>query len=87
MVGKRVAGVPREPRRPLGRPLAVLEIPKLGLVVPVLEGTDELTLNRGVGHIAGTALPGGRATSGSPVTATGSSAASRTSRSATGWSW
>jgi sortase A len=38
--------------------LAVLEIPRLGLTVPVLEGTDELTLNRGVGHIEGTALPG-----------------------------
>ena len=42
----------------LGAPLAVLKIPKLDLVVPVLEGTDELALNRGVGHIAGTALPG-----------------------------
>lgn len=44
-----------------GRPpqaLALLEIPRLGLTVPVLEGTDELTLNRGVGHIEGTALPG-----------------------------
>lgn len=39
-------------------PLGVLEIPKLGLVVPVLEGTDELALNRGVGHIEGTPLPG-----------------------------
>lgn len=38
--------------------LALLEIPRLGLTVPVLEGTDELTLNRGVGHIEGTALPG-----------------------------
>lgn len=38
--------------------LAVLRIPKLRLEVPVLEGTDELTLNRGVGRIAGTAHPG-----------------------------
>ena len=38
--------------------LAVLEIPRLVLRVPVLEGTDELTLNRGVGHVKGTALPG-----------------------------
>ncbi|TAM53733.1 MAG: class D sortase [Acidobacteria bacterium] len=38
--------------------LALLEIPRLGLTVPVLEGTDELTLDRGVGHIEGTALPG-----------------------------
>ena len=38
--------------------LAVLEIPRLGLTVPVLEGTDELTLNRSVGHVEGTALPG-----------------------------
>ncbi len=39
-------------------PLAVLRIPRIGLEVPVLPGTDELTLNRAVGAIAGTALPG-----------------------------
>jgi len=39
-------------------PLAVLRIPRLELEVPVLPGTDELTLNRAVGHIPGTALPG-----------------------------
>lgn len=39
-------------------PLAVLKIPKLRLEAPVLEGTDDLTLNRGVGRIPGTALPG-----------------------------
>ena len=38
--------------------LAVLRIPELHLEVPVLEGTDEVTLNRGVGRIAGTSLPG-----------------------------
>ncbi len=43
---------------PFGTPLAVLKIPKLGLEVPVLEGTDELTLNRGVGHIEETPRPG-----------------------------
>jgi sortase A len=41
-----------------GLPLAVLRIPKIALEVPVLSGIDELTLNRAVGHIAGTALPG-----------------------------
>lgn len=39
-------------------PLAVLRISKVQLEVPVLEGTDDLTLNRGVGHIAGTVAPG-----------------------------
>jgi sortase A len=39
-------------------PLAVLRIPKLGLEVAVLEGTDDLTLNRAVGHIEDTAKPG-----------------------------
>lgn len=39
-------------------PLAVLSIAKIGLRVPVLEGTDELALNRGVGRISGTAEPG-----------------------------
>ncbi len=36
-------------------PLGVLDIPSLRLQVPVLEGTDDLTLDRGVGHIPGTA--------------------------------
>jgi sortase A len=40
-------------------PLAVLRISKVHLEIPVLEGTDDLTLNRGVGHIAGTVPPGG----------------------------
>jgi len=39
-------------------PLAVLEIGKLKVRVPVFEGTDDLVLNRGVGWIAGTARPG-----------------------------
>ncbi len=45
-------------RREFGAPLAVLAIPGLGLEVPVHPGTDEATLNRGVGLIAGTARPG-----------------------------
>lgn len=40
-------------------PLAVLRIPKIALEVPVLAGTDEVALNRGVGWIEGTALPSG----------------------------
>jgi sortase A len=36
-------------------PAAVLRIPKLDLEVPVYDGTDDLTLNRGVGRIIGTA--------------------------------
>ena len=38
--------------------LARLQIPSVGLSVMVLEGTDAVTLNRGVGHIEGTARPG-----------------------------
>ena len=38
--------------------LAILRIPKIQVEVPVLAGTDELSLNRGVGHVAGTAEPG-----------------------------
>src|SRR5580704_272211 len=36
-------------------PLAVLRIPRINIEAPVLEGTDDLTLNRGLGRIAGTA--------------------------------
>jgi sortase A len=39
-------------------PEAILRVPRLGIEVPVLEGTSDLTLNRGVGHVPGTALPG-----------------------------
>jgi sortase A len=39
-------------------PLAVLQIAKLGIRVPVFDGTDDLTLNRGVGRIIGSARPG-----------------------------
>jgi sortase A len=41
-------------------PLAVLRVEKIELEVPVLDGTDDLTLNRGVGRIVGTARPGAR---------------------------
>jgi sortase A len=36
-------------------PAATLSVPRLGLAAPVFEGTDALTLNRGLGRIAGTA--------------------------------
>jgi sortase A len=39
-------------------PLAILRVPKIGLEVAVLDGTDDVTLNRGVGHIEDTARPG-----------------------------
>jgi sortase A len=42
------------------QPLAVLRVEKIELEVPVLDGTDDLTLNRGVGRIVGTARPGAR---------------------------
>jgi sortase A len=38
--------------------LAVLEIPKIRLTAPVLDGTDSFTLNHGVGRIPGAARPG-----------------------------
>lgn len=38
--------------------MGILRIPKIDVEVPVLEGTDDLVLNRGVGHVAGTANPG-----------------------------
>jgi sortase A len=38
--------------------IAVLSIPRLKLRARLFEGTDDLTLDRGLGRIAGTALPG-----------------------------
>lgn len=44
--------------RTLRAPLAVLKIDKIGLEVPVFEGTSSLVLNRGVGRIVGSAKIG-----------------------------
>src|ERR1700691_4858421 len=41
-----------------GTPLALLRIPRIGLEAPLFDGTDNLTLNHGVGRIAGTSRPG-----------------------------
>ena len=41
-----------------GSVLGRLEIPSVDLSVMLLQGTDDWTLNRAVGHIEGTALPG-----------------------------
>ena len=39
-------------------PVAVLRVPRLAIEAPVLEGTSDWALNRGVGHIEDTAPPG-----------------------------
>lgn len=51
-------------KEPAAAPVAVLRIPKIRLEVAVLPGTDEQTLNRAVGHIEDTALPGTDGNSG-----------------------
>jgi len=56
--GKRVNAYTEALATSFGVPIAVLSIPKMGLDVPVFDGTDELTLNRGAGRIVGTARPG-----------------------------
>ena len=55
---KRVQGYKDSLLEKVDAPLAVLRIPKIQLEVPVFNGTDDLTLNRGVGRIAGTAQVG-----------------------------
>ena len=44
--------------------IAVLTINRLEIKAPVFTGTDDLTLNRGVGWIQGTSAPGGPENSG-----------------------
>jgi sortase A len=61
---KRIVAWRNAMRAPGPPPLAVLRIPKFDLEVPVLPGTDEVTLDRGVGHIEDTALPGTDGNSG-----------------------
>ena len=55
---KRIAGYEQSLTGYVDPPLAVLRISKVHLEAPVLDGTDDLTLNRGVGHIVGTDRPG-----------------------------
>jgi sortase A len=42
----------------VGSPLGRIEISTIGLAVMIMEGTDNGTLRRSVGHIPGTSLPG-----------------------------
>jgi sortase A len=51
---KRVAAYEASLAQEKDGPLAILRVPKIGLEVPVFDGTDDLTLNRGVGRIRGT---------------------------------
>jgi len=50
--------------QPFKGPMALLSVPKFNIRVPVVEGTDDFALNRGVGWIAGTAKPGGHGNTG-----------------------
>lgn len=52
---KRIHAYRKSLRSKHDQPIAVLLIPKINLKVPVFNGTDDLTLDRGVGHIPGTA--------------------------------
>jgi sortase A len=55
---KRIEAYERSLSEHFAPPLAILRISKVHLEVAVLEGTDDLTLNRGIGHIEGTPRPG-----------------------------
>jgi sortase A len=57
---KRIAAYTRALTVHVALPLSVIRISRIGLQAPVLDGTDEWTLNRGVGHIEGTVSPGER---------------------------
>ena len=60
----RVRGWQLASTQPAPAALAVLKIARLRLTVPVFEGTDDATLDRGAGHIEGTAAPGADGNSG-----------------------
>jgi len=55
---KEALGIPTAP------PIAAIRVPRLGIEAPIFPGTDDLTLNRGVGWIKGTAQPGSAGNSG-----------------------
>jgi sortase A len=55
---QRVAAYRQSMQTTAGPPLAVMSIDKVGIQVPVYNGTDDATLDRGVGRILGTARVG-----------------------------
>jgi sortase A len=55
---KRVAAYKESLLQHFDPAIALMRVRRLGLEAPVFEGVDDLTLNRGAGHIPGTALPG-----------------------------
>jgi len=58
-----VDGIPRRPWAWADmRPIARLEVPRLGVRQTILEGATGGTLAFGLGHVSGTAAPGGRGT-------------------------
>jgi sortase A len=57
---KRIADYETSLTASLSPPIGILRIVKAHLEVPVLDGVDDVTLNRGVGYIPGTAHPGER---------------------------
>jgi sortase A len=61
---ERIAAWEQAVHQPGRVPLGVLRIRRIQLEAPVLEGTDDLTLNRGLGHIEDTAVPGTDGNSG-----------------------
>src|SRR3954470_14810454 len=61
---KRIAAYNETLSHHFDSPVALLEIEKIHLEVPVFNGTDEPMLNRGVGRIIGTARPGERGNMG-----------------------
>jgi len=61
---ERISAWRRTFTEPAPPPLAVLRIHKIHLEAAVLPGTDDLTLNRALGHIDDTAAPGAEGNSG-----------------------
>lgn len=55
---KRIQGYFESTKEKTDSPLAILRIPNIHLEVPLYNDTDDLTLNRGVGRILGTAQVG-----------------------------
>ncbi len=61
---KRIKAYEKSLQEDFDMPEAVLRIERIKLEVPVFGGTDDLTLNRGAGRIAGTPRPGEAGNSG-----------------------
>lgn len=71
----------------VGGVMAYVDIPEIGVYLPVQHGTDADTLERAVGHVVGTSLPVGGSSTHAVLSAHSGMASSKLFRTSTSLQW